>query len=118
MAFHSIRSMEKGERMDYETWQAYNSMPPEIRFWIDRQWRGRQTAAARLLDSARLPDVGDGLLEVQVMGYVRKMRVQRMLYRRARSSAISSSLRSSVRDVAAAGSGRCRATHRGHSPRG
>lgn len=32
------------------------------------------------------------------------MRVQRMLYRRARSSAISSSLRSSVRDVAAAGS--------------
>ena len=28
-------AMEKGERMDYETWQAYNSMPPEIRFWID-----------------------------------------------------------------------------------
>ena len=35
------------------------------------------------------------------MGYVRKMRVQRMLSRRARSSAISSSVRSSMRGVTA-----------------
>ena len=35
MAFHAVRSKESGERMNYDTWYAYNSMPPEIRWWID-----------------------------------------------------------------------------------
>ena len=35
MAFHAIRSMEKGERMNYETWQAYLGMPSVIKMWID-----------------------------------------------------------------------------------
>jgi hypothetical protein len=34
MAFHAIRTAEN-RRLDYDTWQAYNSMPPEIRWWID-----------------------------------------------------------------------------------
>jgi hypothetical protein len=35
MAFHAIRSMEKGERMNFETWQAYLGMPLVIKMWID-----------------------------------------------------------------------------------
>ena len=35
MAFHAIRSLERGVRMDRDTWLAYTSMPPEIRWWID-----------------------------------------------------------------------------------
>ena len=34
MAFHAVRSIERGELMVFDTWQTYSMMPPPVQQWI------------------------------------------------------------------------------------
>ena len=77
MAFHAVRSIERGELMVFDTWQTYSMMPPPVQQWIrdNGGWHNLPLNGYWTMHDLRI--VGDGLPEMQVRATCcRKMRVR------------------------------------------
>jgi hypothetical protein len=77
MAFHAVRSIERGELMVFDTWQTYSMMPPPVQQWIrdNGGWHNLPLNGYWTMHDSGI--VGDGLPEMQVRATCcRKMRVR------------------------------------------